>query len=408
MKKLDNMWLEIVLALMLVVPAMAADLTLVAESGKGKMYSTGEGPIFVLQLQGSWFEMGQQYGDFAKDKVQGIWGATVKPVLEKKWLTEKEALDLFGKRILATSSHRRQELYRGIADSFGWPVEKVVLLDGSMMLSVFQAKQHSMSGCSSMTAWGDATTKGQMVTGRNMDWFDPFVPLPLFLTVYKPADGSNSVANLNWAGWVWAATAVNDKGVYLDIHDGTSMGGSVVSADRPSFLGCVLDFLFECDTAEALGMRYNGTRTDVSTIWMIADRGGTCFSMEASLYDSRRREPQGSTFVTVNSFLNPDWGLYVRDTVSNSLTRLKNLEARAAEAQGKIDAAKMREIFDLRLFNEDGTFKKNGGATKPTTQDADLTCHQMVTDLSSMEIWLKVPQKTDWRHVDLKMLFSNH
>ena len=69
---------------------------------------------------------------------------------------------------------------------------------------------------------------------------------------------------------------------------------------------------------------------------------------------------------------------------------------------------KTKEIFDIPLFNEDGTFKEKGGATKPTVQDADLTNYQMVTIPGSLDIWIKIPvpaMQTDWRHVDLKKLF---
>ena len=34
-----------------------------------------------------------------------------------------------------------------------------------------------------------------------------------------------------------------------------------------------------------------------------------------------------------------------------------------------------------RIFNEDGTFAENGGCTKPAKQDAELTSHQVVTDV---------------------------
>jgi len=49
---------------------------------------------------------------------------------------------------------------------------------------------------------------------------------------------------------------------------------------------------------------------------------------------------------------------------------------------------------------------KSGGATKPKKFDADITVHQIVTDLSELKIWLKIPQKTDWREIDLKELFT--
>lgn len=108
----------------------------------------------------------------------------------------------------------------------------------------------------------------------------------------------------------------------------------------------------------------------------------------------------------VYTFLSPNWGIHSRDTASNSLTRLKNVRERAAEALGKIDAAKMMEIFDLTLFTDDGLFREKGGPTKPTVQDVDLTNYQIVTDLNALQVWLKIPRKGDWRLIDLKALFA--
>lgn len=383
------------------------ELNLVKESGSGKMFNLGDDLIQVLQLKGSWYEMGQQYGTFAKDKAQKVWAVTVQPVLDKKWITEESALDLFGRRAIATASHRKKELYRGVAAGIGWPIEKVALLDQSFVMDDYQGKLHSFAGCSSICAGGEATKDGSTYTGRNLDWSKAFLDLPLFFAVYNPTDGSNSVAILNWVGYLWVMTGVNDKGVYIDLHDGSSMGGSETSIDRPNFFSRVFDFLVESDTAEALSRRFNGAITDMSFIWTIADRSGNTFSYEtSSLSNNRRRNPEGPSLVVVNTFLNPDWGLHIRDTVSNSLTRYKNLTARIEDAFGQIDAAKTMEIFDTPLFNKDGTFMENGGATKPTKIDADLTVHQIVSDLNELQVWVKIPQKTDWRHVDLKALLS--
>ncbi|MGB5373489.1 MAG: hypothetical protein WBM75_04770 [Polyangiales bacterium] len=78
------------------------DLDLVQESGAGKMFNTGDEQIQVLQLRGSWYEMGQQYGAFAKGKLQPLWDSQVQPVLDKKWMSEAEALEPFCLRVLPT------------------------------------------------------------------------------------------------------------------------------------------------------------------------------------------------------------------------------------------------------------------------------------------------------------------
>jgi hypothetical protein len=330
-------------------------------------------------------------------------------VIKKGWSTEKELVELWGKRIYGAASKRRQQFFDGLADGMGWPVEKVVLLDQSGVLNVYQAKMHSFSGCSTLIAKGSATVDGHTYTARNLDWNEVFIPFKVYVVVYNPTDGSNSVANVIWPGWTFALTGFNEKGVYTDMHDGTSMGGQVLSADRPCFMHQVFDFLSDCDTASAMSLRYNSTRVEFPSIWGLADPSGDISSFETTLYDSRRRLPEGDVIAVVNTHFIPDWGIQVRDTVSNSLTRYKNLMDRAEEANGKIDAAKMREIFDLPLFNEDGTFKKNGGATKPTNQDADLTNYTVVSDLNTLETWVKLPPpevKTDWRYINLKTLFE--
>jgi len=383
-------------------------LNLKAESGSGKFYDTGDDKICVLHLKGGWYEMGQQYGTLAKEHMEAMWDLTVQPFLDKKWITEKEALQLWGRRVLNTMSTRKQQFFHGVAEGIGWPVDRVVTLDQSFPLAMYEGKMHSFSGCTSMSAWGDATKDGNTYVARNMDWTEAFVPMPVYLTVYCPNDGSNKLANSLFPAWHGAATAINDKGLYCDLHDGTSMGGQVLSAERPSLIQQVFDFMSECSSTEALSHRFQGARSDLPSIWMLADRSGDCCSFENTLYDNRKRRSEGDTLVTVNSFMNPDWGIQVRDTVSNSLTRFKNLTARSGEAHGKIDAGKLRDIYDIRLFNEDGTFKENGGVTKPSKQDADLTNFQMVSDLSNLEVWLKVPpRQTDWRHVDLKPLFAD-
>lgn len=380
-------------------------LELAKESGVGKCFNTGDHLIQVFKLSGTWFEMGQQYGAFAKDGVQQVWNVTVQPYIDRDWISEADALSLFGRRVFESSSHRMKELHRGVADALAWSTDKVTLLSQSGALSIFQSKLHSFAGCSSIMAWNDATLHGGMITARNMDWGEAFLAFPLYFTVYNPTDGSNAVANLGWPGWLWAMTAVNSKGLYMDLHDGTSMGGSVVYVDRASFMNSVFDMTVECDNAEAASCRFNSLRNDVSWIWSVADTTPNAFSYETPSFDSRRRNPDGDTMVVVNTFLNPDWGIHKRETVSNSLRRFENLTDRLSEAHGKINAQKAMEIFDLTLFNEDGTFRDIGGATKPTKQDADLTDHQIVTDLKDRKVWLKIPLKTDWRLVDLNDVF---
>ena len=380
-----------------------------AEFNNAKMFETNEEMLFVLQLSGSWFEMGQQYGTFALEHMQQMWDKTVQPMFDKDITTAEEAYDLFGKRVYDALSLRRKQYFQGVADITGWTVEEVVVLDQSGPLAIYLDKLNSFSGCTSLTTWGENTVDGRTLIGRNMDWSELFMDFPIYLTVFNPTDGSNKIANVCWPGWHWLATGVNDKGVYADLHDGTSMGGNVLSVEKPSFLNSVFDFLAESDSIEAMSARFQASKTDIPTIWMLADKTGKAHSYENTIQENRKRVPEenAQSFVTVNTFLNPDWGLGKRETLSKSLRRLENLTNLHSDYAGRIDAGKMRTIFDIPLYNEDGTLKEKGGVTKPKNQDVDLTNYQVITDLTAMNMWVKLPVLgDDWCQIDLNEMFN--
>ncbi|SHI05368.1 C45 family autoproteolytic acyltransferase/hydolase [Ferrimonas marina] len=387
----------------------ATNLTLHKQFEQGKKFTTGDEMLFVLQLSGSWYEMGQQYGTLAKEDMVLMWDKTIKPLFDNGFTTEAESAQLFGRRIFDALSLRRKQYFQGVADAIGWPVENVLVLDQGGAMAIYQGKAHSFSGCTSIATWGKNTADGHTLVGRNMDWSEHFLEFPIYLTVYNPTDGSNKVANVSWPGWQWLVTGLNHKGVYTDLHDGTSMGGNIVSAEKPSFLNSVFDYIAESDNIEALSARFQAARTDVAAIWMLADKQGKACSYENTIQENRLRvaDKDADSFITVNTFLNPDWGLGKRETMSFSLKRFDNLSARHEERSGEIDAQAMRAIFDLPLYNADGSFMENGGVTKPTNQDVDLTNYQVVTDLTAMNMWIKLPALgQDWQAIDLKALFN--
>ena len=165
----------------------------------------------------------------------------------------------------------------------------------------------------------------------------------------------------------------------------------------------------ETASLPALVKRLNGIAVSTSNILTVGGETGGASMELSSLGGNRLRKPEGESLVVVNTFLNPDWGLGKRETVSNSLRRLANMSARLSENKGVIDAQVTRDLMDLTLFDADGNFVENGGATKPTLQDADSTNYQTVFDVQRRQLWMKVPAPdyfADWTHFDLKELWS--
>ncbi len=378
----------------------------ISQSGKGVLYTAGT--FLIPVLKGSYKEMGTQYGELMKDEMQKAYDIVVQPQIDKGIITH-EVSKKWTDRALSTFSTRNKDFYFGLQEGTGWPIEKIGMLDQTIEFGVFQSKAHSFAGCTSILAWGRSSKDANAYIGRNMDWSATFSEFAQVLTVMNPGDGGYRYANLGWPGMYCLFTGINEHGVYIDLHDGTSMGGSVIFADRTPFPNALCDIISETASLEAVRDRLNSTRTSMGLILSIADGQGGA-SMECACWgDHRIRQPDDDSIVVVNTFLNPDWGIHKHDTVSHSLERFNNMTAQLAENKGNIDAQKVRDLMDIRLFNEDGTFKENGGCTKPTKQDADQTTHQMVTDIAQRKIWLKVPNPkylTDWVEIDLKKLWS--
>ena len=89
------------------------------EAGRGRLFDTGDDLIQVMRLAGSWRDMGRQYGAFAGEAMQQMWETTAHPVFTSGMTTEKESLELFGRRVFETYSTRMKEFTRGIADETG-------------------------------------------------------------------------------------------------------------------------------------------------------------------------------------------------------------------------------------------------------------------------------------------------
>ncbi|ANQ52587.1 hypothetical protein MY04_5255 [Flammeovirga sp. MY04] len=381
-------------------------MKLVKEFKAGKLYEANN--FLIPVLEGSNIEMGEQYGALMLASMQQTFDLVVRPEIENGYL-DQAAKDLWVNRAYGTGTIRTKDFYDGVALGTGWSLEDVVLLDQIMEYGIYKEKLHSFAGCTSIVSYGEQSKDGGMYIGRNLDWSPAFNKFPTVFTVRKPNDGSYKIGTAGWPGMYCAFTAMNEHGVYLDVHDGTSMGGSLVFLERPSILNTLTDILSETKDLQSVKSRFNGMQNSLSIIFTLADKNEAASVEGSSLGGNRIRRAKDDTLVVANSFFNDDWGLGLRETVSNSMRRFSNMTDRLGENRGHVDAQMTRDLMDIRLFNEDGTFKENGGCTKPSLQDADLTNYQTVFDINDQKVWIKIPVPeyfADWTEIDLKKLWN--
>lgn len=158
----------------------------------------------VVILRGTWYEMGIQYGQQAKDAIQLIIsskrGFAVKGFgsFEKAWRFVKENYyEIYEKNI-----PELVEFWKGVAEATELSFEDIVV--GS---SVFNSEAY---GCSTMSVWGDMTYDGRVLAGSNMD--EPTYAANYdSVVVCYPEEGNAVISN---RGFLQNCNLImNDKGV---------------------------------------------------------------------------------------------------------------------------------------------------------------------------------------------------
>ena len=387
------------------------DCKLVKSWNDGKHFMVGK--VNVTVLKGSYREMGKQYGALLKDKIQFMYDTAIEKPMIKSGVTtyeklKKEMHELGWKGL----TRNQREMFRGMAETSGIDIDKLVMLDQSVTLTVlYLEKAFGLKGfgaCSCLSTWGDYTTDGKTVVGRNFDWLNLFIRCSkaFGVIVLQPNDGNIETAIVGYAGWLNALSGMNREGLFMETNSGLNSAGIKVYSNRSPYINEHLNMLLDSEDIEVLKRRLFSTRPHAGILVNIADENiGYCFENDCNQTLMRKASKPG-LLVTSNEFRLESWGLPVRESGTHSVRRFDNLNALAQKYKGKINPQIMMKILDEPLHLGGGKF--GNGATKPTLEpnDEDVTVHQIIAVPGKKELWLKVPGHVEWTYIDLKQFFS--
>jgi hypothetical protein len=349
----------------------------------------------VAVLNGSYKEMGRQYGALMKNELQSVYGIITESTGKRGYTIEQ--LREMGRNLCANQPERMKAIYAGMAETSGLTKEDAEALYYGAVL-YFALPNTTETSCSFLAVWGNYTPDGTLIVSRNWDLMDLFSVFDPYyaLVIYNPNDGSNSVATLGPAG-VRPETLMNSAGLFIadDNHGGS--GGSLAFDNRPELISQFFRFMLDYSTLEQLDAGIMSTRPN--SPWIVNTAGPEkAYSYEENVYEVKRREGQ-DVIAATNHFADPSW--HVDESPAPiSVLRYTNLLNLSMKYKGDINAARMMEIRNVLI--------QDGGATFLHYETEGLsfsTDHQVVFVPKTKVLWMKTAGRP-WQGVDLKSLFS--
>lgn len=344
--------------------------------------------IQVIDLHGTWREMGRQYGALMSSSLQNIWSAKLHPFMlahpDKAVIMKKLAT-----RNWQACPYKYRETMRGIAETSGLSLDQVNMVNMVERVS-------GITQCSTLAVWGDYASNG-LVYGHNYDFFPSYSVLSkdIVVSIYHPADGSLAVATIGYAGEIYAVNALNQAGLFIELNNGSPSSTGKRSSDRMHATLSLFSMMQDADSMDYLNTFFSTTQCNASYIIGVTD-GKTARSYEWDVEGMQRGDDalKPGIMVMTNHFVSPTWNRpEPTDKKSwQSVTRRKNLLNLAEEYKGKIDPNRMMEIMDRDI---------SAGGSK-----SDLTRYELTLQPQDKVIWLKIPEESNWTKIDMKRLLK--
>ena len=345
------------------------------------------GPVSVVDLHGTWYEMGRQFGDLMKDELHDIYDFLQTIIAANQGNSDKT--DSIVEQQKTQTPYRICEFMKGAAETSGLTYDQIHMINAVERIG-------GLPHCSVAMAWGDYTD-GSLVIGRNYDYADYFSQIAddVSVTIYHPADGALATATIGYVGEIYAVNAINEAGIFLELNNGKPSAN--IKSPNYRFTGTTMlfDIMFDADDLNDIDLFFNTTNSSSSSIINVADsqKGVSYEWCPIDVKHGESENPEG-LLVSTNYFLNPEWDFPVPSDADswNAISRRDNLLKLLEAKKGSVDVSVMQDII--------ATPFEDGGAM------LDLTVYQLVVVPETFELWIRVIDAEDdaWFSVDLASL----
>ncbi|MFN2268618.1 MAG: C45 family autoproteolytic acyltransferase/hydrolase [Desulfonatronovibrio sp.] len=364
---------------------------------QGRAEPTETGKYWVVDLTGSWMEMGRQYGGLMGPELRNFHAQVVED-LRTRGVSQEDMIAV-AKEIYALYSWELQDVILGISQTSGLSMDETMVLNaGMILLTIAVLEGEPPSACSGIAVWNEYSMDGRLIFGRNWD-IDRKAMRDymryLAVVIFHPQEG-HAFANIHPLGNVYMETGMNSEGLFIELNN-AEYSDSAMYEDREDTSSVLVRVLNQSENvAQAVYMLKN-IPADISYILQIADPS-RAVSLERPTFDARVRDLEDDGLViTYNSFVPPypaHWeGKVNPPKPAENDPRYENMLqlAQSPAYKGMFTPKTMQDYLEVPI--------EEGGAYHPRT------VIQVVSVPAERTIWMRGCDYTDWERVPLADYF---
>jgi hypothetical protein len=276
----------------------------------------------MIRVAGPPHQMGLQHGEQLRDEIRGIIDAIHHHVLYGQpgalgWWVRQAVRATAG--MLATRMPRRyREEVLGVARAADVRHRDVLLIncfDDVLANLRLLGALFGRLGCSAFAVTPDRTASGELVCGRNLDYFvmsaagddawaaTSYMKEHLAVVEYAPA-GRAGFASVGWPGFIGAATAMSERGLVVSSLSVPTLANWAYATPATFTYRRIMEDAVDLD--RAVEMIRGASRTQGNNVLLGSGSEGKAVVVE---YTPRRmavRVPQDGWIAATNHFNHPD------------------------------------------------------------------------------------------------------
>jgi len=348
----------------------------------------------LIQLYGSKYEMGCQYGRQARKNLENAY-SILYSYLKNRCVPDDKIAKLI------------EEFYARVPEEWKSFVEaeascaQMDLMQAKALLAMgplyaLSVERKVLDGCTFFYIGQDISENNHAIIGRNYDFHThPYseITKDLLITVLNEP-GTTPTAFISLPGQVYCLTCINQDGIFASINNGMVSGGSITNDANPLVMSNVLTAVQHSKNIEQLELKFSAIKPDYSVIVNYANAtnvgsfefSSICGAHKASI-DQNHKFMVSTNFYHDNNWCNFDSKQPVTDHNSwLGITRKQNIET-MIESQTLHNATFVTSILDAKL--------EQGGAT------TDYTIYQIAYDTGLKSLLIKTIHDDVWINITL-------